>query len=72
VLTSTFTPHIAEIHKSHLITRESLVAGGDSFDAVQAEDQPGRDHGSADRAVVFSHIDVAQCCGAGAAEGTSQ
>jgi hypothetical protein len=47
VLTSTLTSYIAEIHKSHQIARESLVAGGDSFDAVQAEDLPGRDQGSA-------------------------
>jgi hypothetical protein len=34
VLTSTLTPHIAEIRKSHQIAREGLVAGSDSFDAV--------------------------------------
>jgi hypothetical protein len=34
VLTSSLAPYIAEVHKSHQMARESLVAGSDSLDAV--------------------------------------
>ena len=43
VLTSTLTPHIAEIHRYHQIAQESLVAGSDSFDAVVRLTSPGWD-----------------------------
>src|ERR1039457_5428138 len=45
VLTSSLAPYIAEVHKSHQMARESLVAGSDSLDAVAPGQREQRGQG---------------------------